>query len=65
MQYIYNWSLGLVVKKTVTNEAWCVLLLYIYNWLQELVVEIAMTNEACSVVAVHLQLAAGRDEDAL
>ena len=45
------------MKKTVTNEAWCVLL-YIYNWLQELVVETAVTNEVCYVVAVHLQLAA-------
>ena len=59
--HLYNWSQGLVVKKTVTNEAWswCVLLLYIYNWQQELVVETAVMSEVCCVVAVHLQLPAG------
>ena len=41
------------------------LLQYIYNWQQELVVETAVTNEVCYVVAVCLQLAAGRDEDTL
>ena len=41
------------------------LLQYIYNWLHKLVVQTAVTNEVCSVVAVHLQLAAGRDEDTL
>ena len=58
--HLYNWSQGLVVKKTVTNEAWswCVLLLYIYNWQQELVVERAVTNEVYSVCLLYTSDAA-------